>query len=260
MFASNTAPAAVTLHDVTAVLGGNRILDKVSLSVPAQGNTVIIGPNGAGKTTLLLTMLGKIRHTGNILFAGGAVPRIGYVPQKLNFDSGIPVTVLEFACLGRRRLPFWFGVGKRNKERVMELLDSVGAAGLQHRRLGALSGGELRRVLLALALDRRPELLVLDEPTSGVDFKGEGMFHDLLERLREEQRFTQLMVCHNLGLARRHATWVVCLNRVVVAEGGPEAMLSPGILTRTFVGMDEGEGEPVQAHEYPPAAQEASHA
>lgn len=255
-----TAVSAVTFHNVTAVLGGNRILDGVSLSVPRGGNTAIIGPNGAGKTTLLMAMLGNIPCTGRIAFADGAPPRIGYVPQRLNFDSGIPITVLEFVCLVRRRLPLWFGVGKRNRERALEILDMVDAAGLQRRRLGALSGGELRRVLLASALARRPGLLVLDEPTSGVDFKGEGMFHELLDRLRRAEGFTQITVCHNLALVRRHATRVICLNRKTVAEGTPDDMLTPAVLTRTFIGeeMDGGGAVPARtASIVPPEASNA---
>ena len=251
---------AVALHNVTAVLGGNRVLDDVSLSVSAGGNTVLIGPNGAGKTTLLLALLGRVPFRGAISFGGGAPPRIGYVPQRMNFDAGLPVTVLEFTCLNWRRLPLWFGVGRRNRERALEVLDLVGAAGLLQRRLGALSGGELRRVLLASALARRPELLILDEPTSGVDFKGESMFHDLLDRLRRENGFTQVMVCHNLALVRRHATRVVCLNRAVVAEGTPGDALTPAVLTRTFIGPPEDHADAAPAYGWPAAMPEASHA
>ncbi|MDR0361066.1 MAG: metal ABC transporter ATP-binding protein [Planctomycetota bacterium] len=256
---STTAPA-VTLRNVTAVLGGNSILDNVSLVVPRHGNTAIIGPNGAGKTTLLLTLLGKIPCAGEVSFPDGKPPRIGYVPQKLNFDAGIPVTVLEFICLNWRRLPVWFGVGKRNRERALRLLDMVGAAELWRRWLGALSGGELRRVLLASALGREPDLLVLDEPTSGVDFKGEELFHELLRRLRRKEGFTQIMVCHNLGLVRRHATLVACLNRGIVAAGNPEEMLSPAVLTRTFIGPGGGDMEDPFASGLSSGSMEASHA
>jgi zinc transport system ATP-binding protein len=251
---------AVTFHDVTAALGGNRVLDGVSFSMPRRGNTVILGPNGAGKTTLLLALLGMTPYSGAISFADGTMPRVGYVPQKLNLDAGIPVTVMEFVCLNWRRLPLWFGVGKTNRERALKLLDLVGAAGLARRRLGALSGGELRRVLLASALGRRPELLVLDEPTSGIDFNSEDMFHKLLDQLRRELGFTQVMVCHNLSLVRGYATKVVCLNRKIVAEGEPEDMLAPSVLARMFIGAAVNDFGPVFARVSPVMPTEAFHA
>lgn len=229
--------AAVTFEDVTVAIGGVTILDRVSASVPGGGCTAIVGPNGAGKTTLLLALLGEVDFRGVIRIQAGdssRAPRIGYVPQRLTFDRGMPLTVVEFLVMGWQRLPLWFGVRRAYRRRAMELLESVNAAPLADRRLGALSGGELQRVLLALALGQDPELLVLDEPAAGVDYQGEYIFCELLEGLRRARGFTQLMVSHDLPTVTHHATHAICLNRSVAAEGPPHRVLTPETLTRIF--------------------------
>lgn len=231
--------SAVAFHEVTVRLNRHLVLDRVSAFVPKGAATAIVGPNGAGKTTLLLTLLGFVPYRGTIHFSGGVAPRIGYMPQKLNLDPGLPLTVSEFIALDWQRLPLWFGVRKRHRERVIRLLEAVGAPQIRNRRLCDLSGGELRRVMLALALGRDPELLIMDEPTSGVDFQGETVFHSLMGELRRKMGFTQLMVCHNLAAVKSHADHVVCLNRKTVAEGDPRAILTPRTLTLTFIGQEE---------------------
>ena len=229
--------AAVTFDDVTVVLGGSTILDGVSAGVPRGSCTAIVGPNGAGKTTMLLALLGEVPCKGSVGVAragGGRRLRIGYVPQRLQFDRGMPVTVLEFMVMGRQRSPLWFGVRRRHRERAVDLLASVKIAGLEGRRIGALSGGEMQRVLLALALGQEPDLLVLDEPASGVDVQGGLIFCELLEKLRVERGFTQLMVSHDLPTVTHHASHVICLNRNVVAEGSPRDVLTHETLAALF--------------------------
>jgi zinc transport system ATP-binding protein len=229
--------AAVRFEEVTVTLGGVTILERVSASVPLGGSTAVIGPNGAGKTTLLLAILGQVPYQGRIRIApgpDGRPPRVGYVPQRLSFDRGLPLTVLEFMVMGPQRLPLWFGCGRGHREAARALLDSVRAGELAGRRLGALSGGEMQRVLLALALQQRPGLLVLDEPAAGVDFQGEHLFCELLEELRREHGFTQLMVSHDLATVMHHATHVIGLNRRVAAEGPPREALTASALTALF--------------------------
>ncbi len=230
------AGAAVTFEEVTVVLGGVSILEAVNARVPAGSCTAIVGPNGAGKTTLLLTLLGEVPHSGRIRLqtADGSAPRIGYVPQKLNFDAGLPLTVLEFMALGAQRRPLWLGIGRKVRARALEHLQAVRAAELAQRRLGALSGGELQRVLLALALQQRPQLLILDEPAAGVDVRGGHLFCELLDGLRREKGFTQLMVSHDLSTVTHHANHVICLNHRVAAEGAPQAVLTPENLSAVF--------------------------
>lgn len=228
---------AVTFENVTVALGGHSILEGVSATVPKGGCTAIIGPNGAGKTTMLLALLGEVPYTGGIRISrpdAGRPLRIGYVPQRLQFDRGMPLTVLEFMVMGWQRSPLWFGVRRGYRERAKDLLKSVKMEGLEKRQIGALSGGEMQRVLLALALGQEPDLLVLDEPASGVDFQGEHVFCELLEILRCKRGFTQLMVSHDLPTVTHHATHVICLNRRVAAEGPPREVLTSATLTAIF--------------------------
>ncbi|HVP10730.1 MAG TPA: metal ABC transporter ATP-binding protein [Phycisphaerae bacterium] len=242
--------AAVAFEDVTVAPGGYLILDGVTARVPLGSCTAIVGPNGAGKTTMLLALLGQIPYRGRIHVACQTQERhsrIGYVPQRLQFDRGLPMTVLEFMVMGWQRMPLYLGVRKNHRKRAMALLTSVKADALAQRRIGALSGGEMQRVLLALAIGQKPDLLVLDEPAAGVDFQGEHVFCELLEGLRRELGFTLLMVSHDLVTVTHHATHVICLNRRVIAEGPPRETLTPENLTAIFgvhMGLVDGRALP----------------
>lgn len=233
-------PSAIYFDGVSVTLNGIAILDRVRALVPIGQSTAIVGPNGAGKTTLLLALLGWIPYEGSIRFCrsdGEPVSRamrIGYVPQRLTIDRGMPLTVEEFLVIGRQRLPVWFGCRARHRARAHAMLESVAAAHLKHHTLGDLSGGELQRILLALALLRDPDLLVLDEPSSGVDVRGERMLCELLDQLRARHGFTQLMVTHDLATVGAHAEHVICLNHRVTGEGTPRQALTSRVLTETY--------------------------
>ena len=180
-------------------------------------------------------LLGEIGYRGRIRRDSGTTPpRIGYVPQRLTFDRAMPLTVDEFLAMGFQRKPLWFGVRADLRRRAQEYLAMVKAAHLAGRQLGALSGGELQRVLLALALSQEPDLLLLDEPSAGVDFQGELIFCELLDHLRRDRGFTQLMVSHDLATVTHHADHVICLNRRVAAEGPPRQTLTAENLTAIF--------------------------
>ena len=234
-----TDTPAIVFDHVSVTRSGLNILDQVNAVVPRGSCTVLIGPNGAGKTTLLLALLGEVNYRGRITLGGGKGLRIGYVPQKLMLDRGMPFTVAEFLAMGVQKRPLWLGISRRAKDEAMALLEQVHAAHLIKRRVGTLSGGEMQRVLLALALQQKPELLVLDEPSAGVDFEGGRLFCELLDDLRRTRKFTQIMVSHDLGMVAHHATCVICLKRRVVAQGAPRDVLTGEVLQALF-GMHMG--------------------
>lgn len=226
---------SVCFENVCLSRGGNRILNNICATAPAGGSTVLVGPNGAGKTTLLLCLIGEMAYTGCIQFAGlERQPRMAYVPQQLIMDRSLPLRVCEFLALSRQRQPLWLGLRPWARNEGRQLLQMVKAEHLEQSRMGDLSGGELRRVLLAAALGRNPELLVLDEPAAGVDVRGERLFWELLDAARHERGFTQIMVSHNLPLVAHYATHVVCLNKTVCATGAPRATLTSSTLMELF--------------------------
>ncbi len=229
--------SSIAFENVSVRIGGVSILDGVEASVPRGSWTAVVGPNGAGKTTLLLALLGQVPYEGGIRLQerdGGGAPRIGYVPQRMQFDRGLPLTVRDFLAMGQQRRPLWLGVRRSLRGPLRDLLASVKAEALEDRLLGVLSGGEMQRVLLALALQQEPDVLVLDEPAAGVDVQGGFLFCELLDRLRRERGFTTLMVSHDLATVTHHATHVILLNRRVVAEGAPQAVLTPENLSGVF--------------------------
>ncbi|MDE7240324.1 metal ABC transporter ATP-binding protein [Desulfovibrio sp.] len=222
----------VRFEDVRVRAGGRAILEGVDAVAPAGGATVLVGPNGAGKTTLLHCLLGETPYAGRIVMEGGR--RMAHVPQQLVVERGLPLSVLEFLALGGQRRPLWLGVSREARERAHALLASVDAAGLARQRLGDLSGGELRRVLLAAALGHEPDLLVLDEAEAGVDVHGERLFWEVLDAARRARGFTLIMVSHNLPLAAHYATHVICLKKRVLAEGSPRETLTAPLLLSLF--------------------------
>jgi zinc transport system ATP-binding protein len=203
--------ALISLTDIMFRRGEDTILDGVTLSVNHNEIVTMIGPNGAGKSTLVKTALGLVRpDSGNIVVKPGL--RIGYVPQSVNLDQSLPVSVKRFLEL---RTP------ARNEEAV-EALEHVGARQLLDKHLANVSGGEMRRILLARALLTNPELLILDEPTSGVDISGQAALYALINSIRTRYRCGVLLVSHNLHIVMAATDRVVCLNRHLCCSGTPE--------------------------------------
>lgn len=217
----------IGLEGVGVQRGGQTLLHDVSMHIHCGQLTVLIGQNGAGKTTLIRALLGELPHSGNIHHVddhGRDIPhlRTGYVPQHLHFDKEMPVTVEDFLSAAFAKRPVWTGIGKKIRQMVQQALADVEATELARRPLGRCSGGELQRVLLALALHPAPDLLVLDEPVSGVDQNGLKMFLDTVLRLKGSHHMAILLVSHDLQLVREYADHVVLLDKTVLAQGSPE--------------------------------------
>jgi zinc transport system ATP-binding protein len=224
------APVALLEIDALAVRRHQEaLLDQVTLRVRRGSIHVIVGPNGAGKSTLVAALLGEIAFDGRIVLNWAGPGTIGYVPQSFAVDPTLPVTVADFLALTRQRRPVCLGLTAATRARVARLLDRVGLAGLDRRPLAALSGGELRRVLVAHALDPAPELLVLDEPAAGLDESAVHTLDELLLDLKRSGQTTVLMVSHDLQQVRRVADWVTVLDRRIVVEGTADILATAGV-------------------------------
>ena len=218
------------VQNVSVKIGGDKILRDVNLHVHCGQLVALIGPNGAGKSTLLKALLGERDFDGNIIFSvpgsRRAKARIGYVPQSPNFDPGDPLSVADLftCCLSRR--PAFLGASKSGRELILEYLDRVHGEELIDKRVGTLSGGELQRVLLALALEPMPNILILDEPLSGVDIEGQTGLMDMLDEIRRDYDLSILMTTHDFSMLSRYADRVVLIDHEVKCQGTPEEVLA----------------------------------
>lgn len=205
--------ALVACHDLTLKVGSRLILDHVNLAVRPGEIVTIIGPNGAGKSTLVKVLLSLLPQTsGKVELKPGL--RIGYVPQRFPVVPNVPLDVRRLMTLTLQA----------EDDAILEALEETGVAHLSKARVADLSGGELQRVLLARALLRKPELLVLDEPVQAVDFHGEVKLYELISAIRKRHGCGILMVSHDLHMVMAESDHVVCLNGHVCCEGGPTAV------------------------------------
>ena len=214
MTASPSAPGEVLVsaNAVAKSIGGDRVLSDVSIAVHEGEVVTVIGPNGAGKSTLLRVLMGVLEpDAGTVVRRPGLT--IGYVPQRMEIDRALPLTVTRF-----------LGLSCRDPSRIREALAEVGACGAEEKPVQALSGGEFRRVALARAILRAPDLLVLDEPLAGVDVGGQAELYDLIGKLRRRYNAGVLLVSHDLHLVMAETDTVVCLNHHVCCVGHPEAV------------------------------------
>lgn len=229
-------PAALSVHDLCVDYQQRPVLSDINLTLKEGQFGCLIGPNGAGKSTLLKTIMGLIQPVSGKVEIHAR--QIGYVPQQLPLDPALPITVAEFLSLKTtsetRR--FWFGAPRRGaaRERLEKQLDEIGAAHLIDRRLGHLSGGEFQRVLVAYALLNNPDLLLLDEPLTGVDIRGGFSFEGLLHHLHEHRGIAILMVSHDLHLVEHLSDVVFCINRDLCCHGRPEVVLRPDNLSKAY--------------------------
>ena len=226
------------VENMSVKIGTDCILKDVNLHVHCGEMAAIIGPNGAGKSTFLKAILGQREYEGVIAFSEpgqrSKKPRIGYVPQSPAFDPSDPVSVSDlFACCMSRR-PAFLSLGKAMKDTVAECLSLVHGEELVNKRVGTLSGGELQRVLLALALEPIPNILILDEPLSGVDVEGMETLMDMLDEIRKNYDLSILMTTHDFSLLPRYADQVVLIDHGVLIQGDPQTVLDSEEFHRTF--------------------------
>jgi zinc transport system ATP-binding protein len=234
----------LTLKNVAVKLGHLEVLKDVNASLLKGKITSLIGLNGSGKSTLLRAIVREIPFAGELHFYCGHAhktpdPRhVGYVPQKLRLEAGLPLTVRDFLALPMQDAPIFMGIKKSLESKMLAMLAKVGSSpNMLDKPVDKLSGGELQRLLLALAMEPNPELLLLDEPAAGIDFQDQDKFYALLKELNKKTGVTILLVSHDLGLVQDYADQVWCLHKGVIAGiGSPSEVLGKENLQLLFGG------------------------
>lgn len=233
-----SATPLVSARNLNYDIGARQILHHISLDILPRQILTLIGPNGAGKTTLVKLILGLLQPTGGTISRQQKL-RVGYMPQRLHTDLSMPLSVDKFLSLAVH--------AQRN--RIEAALEEVGAGRLRHNQLHSLSGGEMQRVLLARALIRDPELLVLDEPVQGVDVAGQVELYRLISRIRDEHQCGVLMVSHDLHLVMSSTDEVLCLNQHICCHGHPEQVSNDPAYLELF-GKGEAEALAIYTHHH----------
>lgn len=243
----------VSIDRLSVRFGTVTALEGITASIAAGSVTAIIGPNGSGKSTLLKAMLGLVPSTGTVAF-GCRRSEVGYVPQRVDVDRNIPATVGGFVAALLRRRPLVFGIGRRGRAEIGRVLESTGAAPLADRPLGSLSGGEMQRVLLALALAPTPRLLLLDEAASGMDVGAESRLHDTIRDLARNHGVGVVMVSHDLSVVSDLTDHVLCVNQRLICEGSAADVLTDHRIAEVF-----GHHHGVYVHHHDGQGQAAAH-
>lgn len=231
----------IKVKDLGVTLEQEVILEHINLHVHCGRLISIIGKNGAGKSTLIKAILGEVPHNGTIEFRDvrqgkNSKLRIGYVPQHLNLEKNAPTTVYDLFAGFISRVPVFLFQSKSVAAKVKEQLAMFQAEDLLDRRVCDLSGGQLQRVLLALACCPLPNLLLLDEPVSGIDQSGMDSFYQTIDRLKSNYDLSVLMVSHDLEYVRKYSDHVVLLDKTVLKQGAPEEVFCSREYQETFVG------------------------
>lgn len=229
----------IKVSNIGVKIGKEEILKNINIHIHCGQLTVIIGKNGAGKSTLLKAILGEVKHTGTIEFFDMQENKyknlkIGYVPQQVNVEKHMPTTVYDFIAAIISKKPIWIIKDKRIEQKIAQHLKIFGADNLINKSIGDLSGGELQRVLLAVATIDEPNLLVLDEPVSGIDKNGIKDFFNLIKQLKDEYDMSIILVSHDLELVKKYADKVILLNKTILSQGIPEAVFSSNAYKEIF--------------------------
>ncbi|ROL59084.1 metal ABC transporter ATP-binding protein [Bacteroidetes/Chlorobi group bacterium ChocPot_Mid] len=231
--------ANILFNNVSVVFGKHTAIENINLTISPNTVVTVVGPNGGGKTTLLKVILGLVKPTSGELLINGkdtcSLPPsvIGYVPQIKTLDMSFPALSIELVASGlKNNWVAW--LSKDEKKKSLEALEKVGAKHLANRQISKLSGGELQRVFLARSFVRNPEILLLDEPVTGIDFVGENDIHNIIEEYRKESNTTILMVTHDWEAAYHHADKVILINRNLICYESPDHAFSEKNLRMTF--------------------------
>ena len=232
----------ININNLSVISGNQEIIKDINMEFHCGELTALVGKNGAGKTTLIRSILGERKHEGTITYKSHhgealARPTTGYVPQQLAFDKSTPVTVMDFLSSLTGNKPVWFGFNKNEKEEIRKRLEALNCADTIDKKLGNLSGGELQRVLLAAATNPMPDLLILDEPVSGIDAAGLDMFYKLVTELRDNYHMAILLVSHDLPLIKKYADKTIVLDKTVVISGDTEEVFASKEF-KTTMGLD----------------------
>ncbi|MEH7236041.1 metal ABC transporter ATP-binding protein [Bacillus sp. JJ1562] len=223
--------SVLTIKDLSFRYDEQTVLENINLVVPKSSFLAIVGPNGSGKTTLLKSILGLVKlQKGTIEIFGTPIskfkdwPKIGFVSQKANsFNSGFPATVFEVVSSGlTAKLGLFHFLKHEQKKKIIEALQSVGMEKFLYRNIGELSGGQQQRIFIARALVSEPELLILDEPTVGVDAKTVQTFYHMLEDINKNKGITLILVTHDVGTISEKVSQVACLNKYLHFHGSAE--------------------------------------
>lgn len=226
---------ALVVKDLTVWFEGQErpAVEEVSFALDEGQIAILIGPNGSGKSTVLRAILGLVPFRGEVrvfgMPAAEARRQIGYVPQRVGFDLTLPLTVEEAV-----RMPLLGARGPNVEDAVGHFTETLGIANVLGKPLGALSGGQLKRAMIARAMVAKPRLLLLDEPEAGIDVGGEQTLYELLQRLVTHHRLTALVCSHDLDLVFRYADEVLCLNRRLQCAGPPAETLTADALARLY--------------------------
>jgi zinc transport system ATP-binding protein len=234
----------VEIRDLSVTLGGAPILRHVNAALERGRITALMGLNGSGKTTLLRALLKEVPYTGQVVFHCGHDHRrqepeqVGYVPQKLHTDANLPLTVRDLLALALQRRPLFLGVSRTMERTMIAILQRVAVRdpkAMLDRPVDRLSGGELQRVLMGLALHPDPELLLLDEPAAGIDFQDQEKFYALIDRINQETGVTILLVSHERDVVSKYANYVLCLkDGQIQCQGSPREVPLHEMLAQTF--------------------------
>lgn len=229
----------IRTQDLAVSFGENKVLDNINIHISCGKITTIIGRNGAGKTTLMKAILGNLPYKGRILFKDIDKNKlnhikVGYVPQHINIERNTPTSVYDLYASFHSRVPVFLYKNKKLYQEIKDLLGLLDAQDLIDKRVCDLSGGELQRVLLAIAINPIPDLLLLDEPVSGMDRNGMELFYSTIKRLKDSYNLPIIMISHDFEFVKKYSDYVILLDKRIIREGSPKEVFNSKEFAQAF--------------------------